>query len=107
MDRSSPRQPPAVDVAHGTEPFARSRSRPPVLLVTEPGPGGDRVHWTALAISHTSSDWTVQVHNPASGYVPAGGGHRQPQRHLDRDRLQGLRHLITRANSGQGKTTPG
>jgi hypothetical protein len=30
---------------------------------------GDGVHWTALAVSHSSSGWTVQVHNPASGYV--------------------------------------
>lgn len=30
---------------------------------------GDGVHWTALAVSHSPSGWTVQVHNPASGYV--------------------------------------
>jgi hypothetical protein len=30
---------------------------------------GDGVHWTALAVTHNSSGWSVQVHNPASGNV--------------------------------------
>ena len=27
------------------------------------------MHWNALAVSDSSSGWSVQVHNPASGYV--------------------------------------
>jgi hypothetical protein len=29
----------------------------------------DGVHWHALTVSHSTTGWSVQVHNPASGYV--------------------------------------